>query len=210
MHNSTYFAEELALKLLQINAIKLNATNYFTWASGIKSPIYCDNRQTLAFPEVRNLICSGFSNFVREKYPQAEYIAGVATGAIAHGMLVADRLGLPYIYVRPKPKEHGLANQIEGIIDPGKKVVVIEDLISTGGSSLKAVEALRTAGYEVLGLTAIFSYGFNTAKKAFLEANCPFDVLSNYDILISVAVNHGYINAGQVDELTAWRTSVNS
>ncbi len=209
MHNSTLFAEELALKLLQINAIKLNATNYFTWASGIKSPIYCDNRQTLAFPEVRNLICEGFSNFIRNTYPQAEYVAGVATGAIAHGMLVADRLGLPYIYVRPMPKEHGLGNQIEGLIDPGKKVVVIEDLISTGGSSLKSVDALRQAGYDVLGLTAIFTYGFISAVESFAKSKCTFDTLTNYDVLISAAVKQGYIKPEQVNELTAWKSTVN-
>jgi len=199
----------LAKKLLQINAIKLNPTNYFTWASGIKSPIYCDNRQTLAFPEVRNLICEGFTDLIRGKYPQAEYIAGVATGAIAHGMLVADRLNLPYIYVRPKPKDHGLGNQIEGLIEKGKKVVVVEDLISTGGSSLKAVEALREAEFSVLGLVAIFTYGFDLAKAAFEQSKCECSVLTNYETLLSVAVKNGNIKNSEVEQLTEWRKSVN-
>jgi len=200
----------LATKLLQINAIKLNPTNYFTWASGIKSPIYCDNRQTLAFPEVRNLICEGFTELILKKYPQVEYIAGVATGAIAHGMLVADRLNLPYIYVRPKPKDHGLGNQIEGLIEKGKRVVVVEDLISTGGSSLKAVEALRNAEFSVLGLVAIFTYGFDLAKKAFEQSKCDCNVLTNYETLLSVAVKNGNIKNSEVKQLTEWRKSVNN
>ena len=200
----------MATKLLQINAIKLNPTNYFTWASGIKSPIYCDNRQTLAFPEVRNLICEGFTGLIRQKYPQAEYIAGVATGAIAHGMLVADRLNLPYIYVRPKPKDHGLGNQIEGLIEKGKRVVVVEDLISTGGSSLKAVEALRKAEFSVLGLVAIFTYGFDLAKAAFEQAKCDCSVLTNYETLLSVAVKNGNIKNSEVEQLTEWRKTVNN
>lgn len=195
---------------MQINAIKLNPENYFTWASGIKSPIYCDNRQTLAFPDVRKLICQGFTEYVKKTYSDAEYIAGVATGAIAHGMLVADALNLPYIYVRPKPKEHGLGNQIEGVIDIGKKVVVIEDLISTGGSSLKAVEALRNAGYNVLGLAAIFSYGFDKAKKSFKTANCNFFTISNYETLINVAAKGGYIEQAQITNLEKWRENINN
>ena len=203
------FGEQLAGKLLQINAIKLNVTNYFTWASGIKSPIYCDNRQTLAFPEVRSLICDGFCSMIKELYPNAEYIAGVATGAIAHGMLVADRLQLPYIYVRPKPKEHGLSNQIEGIIDPGKNVVVVADLISTGGSSLQAVNALRQAGFNVLGLVAIFSYGFNVAQSSFEAAKCSCTTLSDYDALMQEAVSQGFIQVDQMLELSEWRSLVN-
>ena len=207
--NKNNIAENLSESLLQINAIKLSPANYFTWASGIKSPIYCDNRQTLAFPDVRKLICRGFTTYIQIKYPDVEYIAGVATGAIAHGMLVADALNLPYIYVRPKPKEHGLGNQIEGIIDPGKKVVVIEDLISTGGSSLKAVEALRHAGYQTLGLVAIFTYGFDIAKKAFETANCEFSTLTDYDTLINVAVKCKYIKSEQIEDLSRWRTDIN-
>ncbi|MDD2563383.1 MAG: orotate phosphoribosyltransferase [Salinivirgaceae bacterium] len=209
MHDSTIFDQQLAGKLLQINAIKLNATNYFTWASGIKSPIYCDNRQTLAFPEVRKLICEGFCSVISKLYPNVDYVAGVATGAIAHGMLVADQLELPYIYVRPKPKDHGMSNQIEGVIDPGKSVVVIEDLISTGGSSLKAVEALRKAGYNVLGLVAIFSYGFRVAQEAFEDAECSYTTLTNYETLIKEGLNQDYIKSNQVAELSAWRSSIN-
>lgn len=210
MHKNSDFAEQLAIKLLQINAIKLNPTNYFTWASGIKSPIYCDNRQTLAFPEVRHYICEGFVDFIKTHYPDTEYIAGVATGAIAHGMLVADRLGLPYVYVRPKPKEHGLGNQIEGLIDVGHRVVVVEDLISTGGSSLKAVDALQNSGFIVSGLVAIFSYGFVSAIEAFKQAKCNCNVLTNYDILLDIAVKNGTVDTNQLEQLSKWRSSVNN
>ncbi len=209
MHKSNDLAEKLASKLLQINAIKLSPTNYFTWASGIKSPIYCDNRQTLAFPEIRTQICDGFAKLIGEKYPQIEYVAGVATGAIAHGMLVADRLKLPYVYVRPKPKEHGLGNQIEGLIDKGKRVVVIEDLISTGGSSIKAVNALREAGFQVLGLMAIFTYGFDVATAAFEKSNCEYNVLTDYNTLLSVALKNKYINHNEEEQLTEWRKTIN-
>ncbi len=198
-------AEIIAQKLLQINAIKLNPANPFTWASGWKSPIYCDNRKTLSFPEVRNAICNGFVEQIKNLYPNAEVIASVATGAIAHGMLVADRLNLPFIYVRSTPKSHGLANQIEGYFEPGQKVVVVEDLISTGMSSLAAAEALRNAGCKVLGLLAIFSYQFEQAIQAFAKAGVTFNTLSNYSTLIDVALKHGYITPAQLELLKSWR-----
>lgn len=199
---------QIAQKLLQINAIKLDAANGFTWASGIQSPIYCDNRRTLAYPEVRGLIRDGFAAVIRKQYPDTEYVAGVATGAIAHGMLAADALGLPFIYVRPKPKDHGLANQIEGVVEPGRRVVVVEDLVSTGGSSLQAVDALRNAGYQVLGLVAIFTYGFDAAREAFAKAQCRFGTLTNYAALLQVAVDGGYVTRDQAQGLEGWRATV--
>jgi len=195
----------IANKLLQINAIKLNPANPFTWASGWKSPIYCDNRKTLSFPEVRKAICDGFVKTIEEKYPQVQVIAGVATGAIAHGMLVADRLNLPFIYVRSAPKSHGLANQIEGDYKPGQKVVVIEDLISTGMSSLAAVDALRDAHCEVLGLLAIFSYQFDQAVSSFAKAGVEFATLSNYSVLIEAALEQGSITPAELELLKSWR-----
>lgn len=195
----------IANKLLQINAIKLNPANPFTWASGWKSPIYCDNRKTLSFPEVRNAICDGFVKAIKERYPQVEVIAGVATGAIAHGMLVADRLNLPFIYVRSAPKSHGLANQIEGDYKPGQRVVVIEDLISTGMSSLAAVDALRDAHCEVLGLLAIFSYQFDQAVSSFAKAGVEFATLSNYSVLIEAALEQGSITPTELELLKSWR-----
>jgi len=195
----------IANKLLQINAIKLNPANPFTWASGWKSPIYCDNRKTLSYPEVRNAICDGFVKAIKEKYPQVEVIAGVATGAIAHGMLVADRLNLPFIYVRSAPKSHGLANQIEGDYKPGQKVVVIEDLISTGMSSLAAVEALCDAECQVLGLLAIFSYQFDQASNSFTKAGVEFSTLSNYNALIETALEQGYVSSAELELLKTWR-----
>jgi orotate phosphoribosyltransferase len=195
----------IANKLLQINAIKLNPANPFTWASGWKSPIYCDNRKTLSFPEVRNAICEGFVKAIKEEYPQVEVIAGVATGAIAHGMLVADRLNLPFIYVRSATKSHGLANRIEGDYKPGQKVVVIEDLISTGMSSLAAVDALRDAGCQVLGLLAIFSYQFDQAVNSFAKAGVEFSTLSNYSVLIDAALEQGNISKAELELLKSWR-----
>ena len=191
--------------LLQINAIKLQPSNPFTWASGWKSPIYCDNRKTLSFPEVRSFIRDSFAFMINELYPQADLIAGVATGAIAHGALAADKLGLPFIYVRSGAKVHGLGNQIEGYFKPGQKVVVIEDLISTGGSSLSAVKALREAGCTVLGMVAIFSYEFKKATDAFSSENCALNTLSNYSVLIDTAVKTGYIGQAEVDTLKKWR-----
>jgi orotate phosphoribosyltransferase len=198
-------AKKTAECLLQIKAIKLQPSNPFTWASGWKSPIYCDNRKTLSFPEVRSYIRDSFAELVSELYPQADLIAGVATGAIAHGALVADKLGLPFIYVRSAAKEHGLGNQIEGYFEPGQKVVVIEDLISTGGSSLSAVSALRKAGCEVLGMVAIFTYEFRKAEDGFAAENCTLHTLSNYSVLIDSAVSTGYIGPADVETLKKWR-----
>ena len=199
------FEKQTAEYLMQINAIKLQPSNPFIWASGWKSPIYCDNRKTLSFPEVRSFICNSFASMIRELYPNAELIAGVATGAIAHGVLVADKLGLPFIYVRSGAKEHGLGNQIEGHFEHGQKVVVIEDLISTGGSSLNAVTALRDSGCEVLGMVAIFSYQFKKASDAFVACNCKLDTLSNYSVLIDIAVKTGYIGQAEVETLKNWK-----
>ena len=200
-------ARRTAEYLLQIKAIKLQPAKPFTWASGWKSPIYCDNRMTLSFPEVRGFIRDAFAERVRQLYPDADLIAGVATGAIAHGALVADRLGLPFVYVRSGAKEHGLGNQIEGYFEKGQKAVVIEDLISTGGSSLSAVRALREAGCEVLGMIAIFTYGFGKATDAFAAEGCRLDTLSNYGVLVDMAAASGYITRGEVDTLREWRTS---
>ena len=199
------FSKRTAEYLLQIKAIKLQPSNPFTWASGWKSPIYCDNRKTLSFPEVRSYICSSFAALVKELYPGAELIAGVATGAIAHGALAADRLNLPFIYVRSEAKEHGLGNQIEGYFEKGQKVVVIEDLISTGGSSLNAVKALREAGCDVLGMAAIFTYEFKKASDGFEAAGCKLNTLSNYSVLVDTAVATGYIGEAEVETLKKWR-----
>ncbi|MBP5589839.1 MAG: orotate phosphoribosyltransferase [Bacteroidales bacterium] len=196
---------KIAASLLQIKAIKLQPSNPFTWASGWKSPIYCDNRKTLSYPAIRSFICDSFVDLIKAKYPEVEVIAGVATGAIAHGMLVADRMNLPFIYVRSSAKEHGLGNQIEGFYQPGQKVVVVEDLISTGGSSLKAVKALREAGCEVLGLVAIFTYQFQKSVDAFVEANCALDTLSNYSVLVDTAVKEDFIKTADMETLKKWR-----
>ena len=202
MENS---AKKVAQYLLQIKAIKLQPSNPFTWASGWKSPIYCDNRKTLSFPEVRSYIRDSFAEMALEFYPGTELIAGVATGAIAHGALTADKLGLPFVYVRSEAKEHGLGNQIEGYFEPGQKVLVIEDLISTGGSSLGAVRALREAGCEVLGMIAIFTYEFKKAADGFVAGNVELHTLSNYSTLIETAVKSGYISTSEVETLKEWR-----
>ncbi|MGC1391200.1 MAG: orotate phosphoribosyltransferase [Bacteroidales bacterium] len=199
------FEKKTAEYLLQIKAIKLQPSNPFTWASGWKSPIYCDNRKTLSFPEIRSYIRDSFAALIKDIYPKAELIAGVATGAIAHGALVADRLGLPFVYVRSGAKEHGLGNQIEGYFTEGQKVVVIEDLISTGGSSLNAVQALRDSGCNVLGMVAIFSYEFKKASDAFASGNCKLDTLSNYSVLVETALKTGYIGQTEVETLKKWR-----
>jgi orotate phosphoribosyltransferase len=198
-------AKKTAEYLLQIKAIKLQPSNPFTWASGWKSPIYCDNRKTLSFPEVRSFIRDSFASMLKELYPEAELIAGVATGAIAHGALVADVLGLPFVYVRSGAKEHGLGNQIEGYFIKGQKVVVIEDLISTGGSSLNAVRALREAGCEVLGMLAIFTYEFKKSSDGFASENCRINTLGSYSVLIETAVLTGYIGDNEVETLKEWR-----
>ncbi len=197
--------KQLANNLLKIKAVELKPENPFTWASGIKSPIYCDNRKTLSFPEVRDLIKNQFAEHIKKQYPQAEVIAGVATGAIAHGVLVAEALGLPFVYVRAKAKDHGKQNQIEGYLPENAKVVVIEDLISTGGSSVAAIEALRKNNANVLGLVAIFSYGFDKAKEKFSQANCEFSTLTNFDTLVEVAVNENYIDKTHIEFISSWR-----
>jgi orotate phosphoribosyltransferase len=204
------FEKKTAEYLLQIKAIKLQPSNPFTWASGWKSPIYCDNRKTLSFPDVRSYLRDSFAALILDLYPHADLIAGVATGAIAHGALVADRLGLPFIYVRSGAKEHGLGNQIEGYFEKGQKVVVIEDLISTGGSSLSAVNALREAGCDVLGMVAIFTYEFQKAADAFASEKCKLDTLSNYSTLVETAVTTGYIGQAEVETLKKWRVDPSS
>lgn len=197
-------AEEVAKNLLQIGAVKLSPNEPFTWASGLKSPIYCDNRYVLSFPAARNLIKNSFATIIQEQFKEIDVIAGVATGAIAHGVLVAEVLEKPFIYVRSSAKAHGLGNMVEGKIEKGNRVLVIEDLISTGGSSLKAIEALRDAGAEIIALGAIFTYGFEKATQAFASANCPFFTLSNYPVLIEMAIQNNYVIAADKDLLMKW------
>lgn len=198
-------ALKVAEFLLQIKAIKLNVAQPFTWASGWQSPIYCDNRKTLSFPKIRTFIRQSYSQAIIEKFGKPDVIAGVATGGIAQGALVAQELGIPFIYVRSSAKGHGLGNQIEGVFEPGQTVVVIEDLISTGGSSLKAVEALKEAGCNVKGLVAIFTYGFAVAEENFEKAECPFVTLSNYDYLIEQALKSNYIGESDLQSLREWK-----
>jgi orotate phosphoribosyltransferase len=205
MFNTTETEQQVAEFLLQIKAIKLQPNNPFTWASGWKSPIYCDNRITLSHPTIRTYIRQQLATVIQEKFGSVGCIAGVATAGIPQGVLVAQELGLPFIYVRAKPKDHGTGNMIEGDILTGKRVVVVEDLISTGKSSLQAVSALRDAGYDVAGLAAIFSYGFDLATDNFKNANCPFITLSNYTALINYAEQHQYITRKDVDILREWR-----
>ncbi|MGL4333293.1 MAG: orotate phosphoribosyltransferase [Bacteroidales bacterium] len=195
----------VAEKLLKVKAVKLQPANPFTWASGWKSPIYCDNRKTLSYPAVRNFIKIELARTVMEQFPEVEAVAGVATGAIAQGALVADQMGLPFVYVRSAPKDHGLENLIEGDLRPGQKVVVIEDLISTGGSSLKAVEALRKNGCEVVGMVAIFTYDFAVANQRFKDANVRLLTLSNYNAVVEEALNISYIAENEVETLKEWR-----
>lgn len=193
--------------LLQIKAIKLEPTNYFTWSSGWYSPIYCDNRKTLSYPEIRTYLKEQFVDIIKQNFPDAQLIAGVATGGIAIGALIAESLNLPYVYVRSEAKGHGLENLIEGEIRDNKKVVVIEDLISTGKSSLKAVDALRASGCNVLGIVAIFDYLFDIAKESFENANCKLITLSNYSALIESALETKYISETDLDTLKSWRTN---
>lgn len=195
----------LAEKLLKIRAIKLQPENPFVWASGWNSPIYTDNRRTLSYPEVRSFIKVELCRVIMENFGSADAIAGVATGAIAQGALVADTLGLPYVYVRSAPKDHGLENLIEGNLIPGQRVVVIEDLISTGGSSLKAVEAIRNVGCEVVGMAAIFSYRFPVAEERFKAAKVDVVTLSNYEAVLEAALQTGYITDGDLETLKEWR-----
>ena len=194
-----------AEKMLRIKAIKLQPSNPFTWASGWKSPFYCDNRKTLSYSGLRDFIKIEFARVIQERFGQVDAIAGVATGAIAMGALVADLLNLPFVYVRSAPKDHGLENLIEGDLRPGMKVVVVEDLISTGGSSLKAVQAVRNNGCEVIGMVASYTYGFDVAKKAFEEADVKLVTLTNYEAVLDVAQKTGYITEDELPMLDEWR-----
>lgn len=197
--------KDFASKLLNVKAIKLQPNDPFTWASGWKSPFYCDNRKTLSYPGLRNFVKLELVHAVLEHFPEAEAVAGVATGAIAQGALVADELNLPFVYVRSKAKDHGMGNLIEGELEKGSKVVVVEDLISTGGSSLKAVAALREAGYEVVGMVASYTYGFPVAAEAFAEAGVRLETLTDYDHVVAEAVATGYIAESDVEVLAEWR-----
>lgn len=198
---------KVAKALLDIKAVMLRPDEPFKWASGWFSPIYCDNRRILSYPELRENICRWMADIITKKFPDVEVIAGVATGAIAHGMLIAHLLNKPFIYVRPKPKDHGTGSQIEGCAEKGAKTVVVEDLISTGSSSLSATSALLAAGVNVLGMTAIFSYNFNQARRAFEEANVELYTLTNYDTLVEVAHETGYIKDSDIELLKEWRFS---
>lgn len=198
-------AKKTAELLLKIKAIKLSPNEHFNWASGWKSPIYCDNRVTLSYPPVRNFLRAEIAKIVESKYGKPDVIAGVATGAIAIGVLVAEELGVPFIYVRPEPKKHGRKNQIEGYLESGQNVVVVEDLISTGKSSLNAVEALKESGAVVKGMVAIFSYGFDVAETNFKESNVRLTTLSNYESLLDLASESSYISDKEMDTLKEWR-----
>ncbi len=200
-------ADTIAKKLVQINAVKLNIDNPFTWASGWKSPIYCDNRQALSYPNVRDFIKSEMAAVIFEQFANADIIAGVATAGISWGAMVADQLKMPFIYVRPKPKEHGMGNQIEGAFSVKQKVVVVEDLISTGKSSLQVCDVLKQQGLEVEGMVSIFNYGFAAAENAFNEANVKLISLSNYAALIDVANTNGNMTTEQINSLLKWRES---
>lgn len=201
MSTQKHFAE----KLMQIKALRINLQQPYTWASGWKSPVYCDNRKVLSFPYIRDFVKSELANMVLEHFPDAEVIAGVATAGIPHGTMAADLLKLPMIYVRSKPKEHGMGNQIEGVLEPGQKVVVIEDLVSTGKSSLQAVDAIREAGGEVIGMCALFTYGFDAATEAMGKAQVPLHTISNYTALMEVAEEQSLVTAEQKQSLEAWR-----
>ncbi|MDR1180394.1 MAG: orotate phosphoribosyltransferase [Bacteroidales bacterium] len=190
--------------LLKIKAVKLNPAQPFTWASGLKSPIYCDNRKTLSYPQIRTFIKEGLAGMIKENYPEVEVIAGVATGAIAQGALVADMLGLPFVYVRSEEKKHGLTNLVEGVVAFNQKVVVVEDLISTGQSSLKAVDALKDMDCKVLGMVAIFTYNLPIAQRRFEEENLPLHTLTNYSVLVKEAAAEGYIKTDEIETLNHW------
>lgn len=198
-------AKAVAEKLLQAQAVKLSPAQPFTWASGWKSPIYCDNRRVLSFPFIRDFIKSEMCNVIFEKFPEADLLAGVATAGIAWGAMAADQLKLPYIYVRPKPKEHGLGNQIEGYYEKGQKTVVIEDLVSTGKSSLQVVDVLRAEGLDVIGMVSIFTYDFAKAATAFETAGLPLHSLTQYPALLELAMEKGQISAAELDILLKWR-----
>lgn len=205
MVNTNQIALDIAGKLLDIEAVALRPHQPFTWTSGIKSPIYCDNRLTMSYPEIRDLIAESFADIIRSSYPQAEVIAGTATAGIPHAAFVSQKLGLPMIYVRDKAKGHGKENLIEGLVKPGQKVIVIEDLISTGGSSIKAAQAVREAGAEPLAVLAIFNYQLDKSTQAFAEAGIPLQTLSNYTALIDVAVQRGDIQPEDLELLKLWR-----
>ena len=196
----------VAEKLLQIDAVKLNVEQPFTWASGWKSPVYCDNRKLLSYPVIRDFVKSELSSVIFTDFPEADALAGVATAGIAWGAMAADQLKLPFAYVRPKPKEHGLGNQVEGKLDPGQKVVVVEDLVSTGKSSLDICTVLKNTGIEVIGLVSIFTYGFPEAQEAFINAGIRFQALTNYEILIRLAIEKGIVSEGQLNSLLNWRS----
>ncbi|RYY55918.1 MAG: orotate phosphoribosyltransferase [Chitinophagaceae bacterium] len=198
-------SKQIAEKLLQANAVKLSVKEPFTWASGWKSPIYCDNRKVLSFPFIRDYVKSEMCNVVFEKFPEADLLAGVATAGIAWGAMTADQLKLPYIYVRPKPKEHGLGNQVEGFYEKGQKVVVIEDLVSTGKSSLQVVDVLRDLGLEVLGMVSIFNYGFPVAAQAVKDYKLDYYSLTDYPTLIELAGEKGTVDPADMDILLKWR-----
>ena len=195
----------VAEKLIQVNAVKLSPEAPFTWASGWKSPIYCDNRKVLSYPYERDFVKSELCSVIFEKYPEVDVLAGVATAGIAWGALAADQLKLPYLYVRPKPKEHGLGNQIEGAFSPNQTVLVIEDLISTGKSSLQVCEVLKREGLQVVGMVSIFNYGFPEASEAFAQAGIPFHSLTNYSVLLDIAVKKGMIPEEKLNSLLKWR-----
>ena len=197
----------VAEKLLQVHAVKLSVENPFTWASGWKSPIYCDNRKVLSYPYVRDFIKNELCSVVFEQFPGAEALAGVATAGIAWGAMAADQLKLPYMYVRPKPKEHGMGNQVEGSFEPGQKILVIEDLISTGKSSLQVCDVLKAAGMEVIGMVSIFTYGFPAAVEAFLKAGITLQSLTSYEVLINLAIEKGTVTEDQLKTLLNWRNN---
>jgi len=205
MLKSNTMAREVARFLLQINAIKLNTENPFTWASGLRAPIYCDNRRILSFPDIRRDVAKKMATLVQKHYPDAEVIAGVATGAIAQGVLVAERLGLPFVYVRSGSKSHGLGSRVEGHLEKGKKTVVIEDLVSTGKSSLAAVNALREAGLDVCGMAAIFTYDLPQAEQNLREDRCPLHTLSSYGALLDKVTEENLFGERELDTLQAWR-----
>ena len=200
-------AEKMAALLLQVKAVKLSPAHPFTWSGGWKSPIYCDNRMTLSFPEIRSYIKEQFANIIRENFTITEVIAGVATAGIAHGAILAEHVETPFCYVRSSSKGHGLGNRIEGLVLPDQKVLVVEDLISSGGSSLSVVDALREAKADVIGLVAIFTYGFPVAEEKFLEAGVPFYTLTDYETLLPQAVKQGVIQSAQMETLQQWRRS---
>lgn len=207
MSNDLDITKRIAELLLEAQAIKLSPEKPFQWSSGWFSPIYCDNRVALSYPDTRTFIKKALAELIRAKYPDAQAVVGVATGGIAQGALVADLLELPFAYVRPEPKKHGMGNQIEGRLEKGHSVVIVEDLISTGGSSLKTVDALREAGIEVAGMVAIFTYGFQVAADNFSEKNVELHTISNYNALIEVALEHNYVTEAQLESLASWRVA---